>query len=85
MENLKNFIEGCKSLGVPAIVCFDTLDIYEKGDVVELVKTLSSLGTAAAEMSDYRGQQIASQFLPDGRYKPSGSCRRCRACPAVSN
>ena len=86
MENLKNFIDGCKSLGVPALVCFDTLDVYEKQDIVELVKTLQSLGSAVADMRDYQGTQIASQLLPDGtaRREPRlcDDCCHCRTTAA---
>ncbi|CAN0210507.1 unnamed protein product, partial [Scytosiphon promiscuus] len=40
MENISNFIRGCRALGVPEYSLFETVDLYEGKDVGLVVKCL---------------------------------------------
>lgn len=42
MENISNFIRGCRALGVPEYSLFETVDLYEGKDVGLVVKCLVS-------------------------------------------
>ncbi|CAM9847781.1 unnamed protein product [Ectocarpus sp. 8 AP-2014] len=42
MENISNFIRGCRAIGVPEYSLFETVDLYEGKDVGLVVKCLVS-------------------------------------------
>ncbi|CAM9634144.1 unnamed protein product, partial [Ectocarpus sp. 12 AP-2014] len=44
MENISNFIRGCRAIGVPEYSLFETVDLYEGKDVGLVVKCLYALG-----------------------------------------
>ncbi|CAM9244857.1 unnamed protein product, partial [Ectocarpus fasciculatus] len=44
MENISNFIRGCRAIGVPEYSLFETVDLYEGKDVGLVVKCLHALG-----------------------------------------
>ncbi|CAI4232520.1 unnamed protein product [Auanema sp. JU1783] len=47
MENISNFLEGCKSYGVAEISCFQTVDLYENKQCYKVIECLRSLAAVA--------------------------------------
>lgn len=40
MENISNFIRGCRAIGVPEYSLFETVDLFEGKDIGLVVKCL---------------------------------------------
>jgi len=46
MENISNFLQGCRALGVSDHDCFETVDLYEQKDLGVVVNCIIALGRA---------------------------------------
>jgi len=55
MENIGNFLAGCESIGMKRHDLFQTVDLYEKKNMVQVVNSLTSLGGYAQKVSAFRG------------------------------
>jgi len=56
MENISNFLQGCRKLGVADHDCFETVDLYEQKDLGVVVQCLMSLGRAVQKnCKDWKG------------------------------
>ena len=44
MENINNFLEAAKAMGVPAQETFQTVDLWERQNLNSVVTCLQSLG-----------------------------------------
>eukprot|EP00903_Cladosiphon_okamuranus_P008703 g8337.t1 len=66
MENISNFIRGCREIGVKEYSLFETVDLYEGKDVGLVVKCLHALGgTAQLACPDFQGPHLG--LKPVGR------------------
>lgn len=44
MENISNFLEACEKLGVSKTDLFQTVDLYDKMNMVQVVNCIYALG-----------------------------------------
>jgi len=58
MENIGNFLSGCESIGMKRHDLFQTVDLYEKKNMVQVVSALSSVGGYSQKVSGFRGPYI---------------------------
>jgi len=61
MENIKNFLEASKSLGVPEADLFMTVDLYEEKNMTQVVQMLYSLGRTCQKVNGYTGPTIGAK------------------------
>ena len=47
MENIGNFLSACEALGVPASDSFQTVDLYEKQNMAQVITAIHSLARRA--------------------------------------
>lgn len=47
MENINNFLTACEKLGMSKVDLFQTVDLYEKQNMVQVVTTIHALGRKA--------------------------------------
>ena len=47
MENIGNFLSACETLGVPASDSFQTVDLYEKQNMAQVITAIHSLARRA--------------------------------------
>lgn len=38
MENIGNFLKGCRALGVPSFDCFETLDLFDEKNMTGVLR-----------------------------------------------
>jgi hypothetical protein len=56
MENISNFLQGCRKLGVADHDCFETVDLYEQKDLGVVVQCIMALGRAVQKnCKDWKG------------------------------
>jgi hypothetical protein len=48
MENIENFQNAIKNYGVPDLDLFQTVDLYEKRNIPQVVHSIRSLGRAVS-------------------------------------
>jgi hypothetical protein len=59
MENISNFLRGCRSLGVLEYELFETVDLYEEKDIGLVVRCIHSLGrTVQTTVPSFRGPHL---------------------------
>jgi hypothetical protein len=62
MENVSNFLQGCRALGVSDHDCFETVDLYEQKDLGVVVNCIISLGRAVQRTCpDYKGPKLGAK------------------------
>lgn len=44
MENISNFLRGCRALGVPSFDCFETLDLYDEKNMTGVLRCVVLIG-----------------------------------------
>eukprot|EP00112_Aurelia_sp_Birch-Aquarium-sp1_P006769 Seg1740.3 transcript_id=Seg1740.3/GoldUCD/mRNA.D3Y31 product="Muscle-specific protein 20" protein_id=Seg1740.3/GoldUCD/D3Y31 len=49
MENIGNFLTACEALGVPASDSFQTVDLYEKQNMAQVINAILSLKRRASK------------------------------------
>jgi len=63
MDNITNFIRGCRLLGVPEHDIFDTIDLYEEKDVGLVVQTIHALGrTIQVTVPEFTGPTLGPRL-----------------------
>jgi len=56
MENISNFLQGCRKIGVQDHDCFETVDLYEQKDLGVVVQCIMALGRAVQKnCKDWKG------------------------------
>ncbi|XP_041973056.1 muscle-specific protein 20 [Aricia agestis] len=68
MENITNFQAAIKNYGVPDIDVFQTVDLWEKKDIAQVVSTLFALGRETYRHAEWKGPFLGP--------KPSDECKR---------
>ncbi|CAH2063224.1 unnamed protein product, partial [Iphiclides podalirius] len=68
MENITNFQAAIKAYGVPDIDVFQTVDLWEKKDIAQVVSTLFALGRETYRHPEWNGPYLGP--------KPSEECKR---------
>ncbi|KOB78552.1 Muscle protein 20 [Operophtera brumata] len=68
MENITNFQAAIKAYGVPDIDVFQTVDLWEKKDIAQIVSTLFALGRETYRHPEWNGPYLGP--------KPSEECKR---------
>eukprot|EP00002_Diphylleia_rotans_P006359 TRINITY_DN15741_c0_g1_i1.p1 TRINITY_DN15741_c0_g1~~TRINITY_DN15741_c0_g1_i1.p1 ORF type:complete len:192 (-),score=44.85 TRINITY_DN15741_c0_g1_i1:187-762(-) len=58
MENLSNFLAGCKSLGVIDSDLFSPVDLYEEKNWPQVIQCIHSLGRVAQKVPGYTGPKL---------------------------
>jgi hypothetical protein len=62
MENIKNFLEASRALGVQPYDCFETVDLYEEKDLVLVAQTVHALGSAVQKsIPTFSGPKLGSK------------------------
>eukprot|EP00752_Nemacystus_decipiens_P005126 g4651.t1 len=94
MENISNFIRGCREIGVKEYSLFETVDLYEGKDVGLVVKCLHALGgTVQLACPDFPGPhlglkpvgKISTKKAPEAAAKTwSKPCPSSSSAPAKS-
>ena len=68
MENINNFQAALKNYGVADIDVFQTVDLWEKKDIAQVVCTLFALGRTTYKHPEWKGPYLGP--------KPSDECKR---------
>ncbi|CAH4033422.1 muscle-specific protein 20 [Pieris brassicae] len=68
MENITNFQGAIKAYGVPDIDVFQTVDLWEKKDIAQVVSTLYALGRETYRHAEWSGPYLGP--------KPADECKR---------
>ncbi|XP_047989323.1 muscle-specific protein 20 [Leguminivora glycinivorella] len=68
MENITNFQAAIKAYGVADIDVFQTVDLWEKKDIAQVVSTLFALGRETYRHPEWTGPKLGP--------KPSEECKR---------
>jgi mitogen-activated protein kinase kinase kinase 5 len=55
MENINKFQEACKAYGVPEIDVFQTVDLWERRNIVQVTQCIFALGRTCQGFSDWQG------------------------------
>jgi len=58
MENIGNFLAGCGNVGVKPTDQFQTVDLFEGGNIPQVISTLIALGRKSREIPGYDGPTI---------------------------
>eukprot|EP00013_Stygamoeba_regulata_P020850 CAMPEP_0177647760 /NCGR_PEP_ID=MMETSP0447-20121125/10471_1 /TAXON_ID=0 /ORGANISM="Stygamoeba regulata, Strain BSH-02190019" /LENGTH=231 /DNA_ID=CAMNT_0019150365 /DNA_START=68 /DNA_END=763 /DNA_ORIENTATION=+ len=66
MENLQNFLAGCRKLGVPDSDLFAVVDLYENKNMNMVLQGLLSLARVAQKQPGYRGPQMGARLATSG-------------------
>eukprot|EP00966_Prymnesium_polylepis_P076777 1779727-Prymnesium_polylepis.1 len=61
MENIANYTEGCKKLGVPTPSLFQTVALYENKDMIAVCTNIQALGSAAQKVPGYSGPKLGAK------------------------
>lgn len=64
MENISNFLKGCRTLGIPEHDLFETVDLYEQKDMGVVVICLCTLGRMSKSTSGFAGPYLAGPGQP---------------------
>ncbi|XP_014209280.1 muscle-specific protein 20 [Copidosoma floridanum] len=68
MENINKFQKAIKDYGVPDIDVFQTVELWEKKDIGQVITTLFALGRETFRHSDWKGPYLGP--------KPADECKR---------
>jgi len=55
MENISNFLTACESFGCRRTDLFQTVDLYEAGNIPQVINGIQSLGRKAQSIPSFRG------------------------------
>jgi len=58
MENIGFYLEACQKLGVPAPATFQTVDLFENKNMMQVLTNIHALGAIAQKMPDYAGPTL---------------------------
>jgi len=68
MENVNRFQDACKAYGVPEVDLFQTVDLFEKRNIPQVVQGILAVGRAAYSHPEFQGPFLGP--------KPSEECKR---------
>ncbi|XP_058804087.1 muscle-specific protein 20-like [Phymastichus coffea] len=68
MENINKFQQAAKNYGCADVDVFQTVDLWEKKDIAQVVTTLFALGRETYRHSEYKGPHLGP--------KPADECKR---------
>ncbi|XP_054765226.2 muscle-specific protein 20-like [Lytechinus pictus] len=60
MENIGNFLTGCENLGINKVDLFQTVDLYESGNIPQVVNGIFALGRKA-QKTGYNGPRLGPE------------------------
>ncbi|XP_041475166.1 muscle-specific protein 20-like [Lytechinus variegatus] len=60
MENIGNFLTGCENLGMNKVDLFQTVDLYEAGNIPQVVNGIFALGRKAQKVG-YNGPTLGPE------------------------
>lgn len=60
MENISNFLKGCRTLGIPEHDLFETVDLFEQKDLGVVVICLSTLGRMSRNIVGFNGPYMGA-------------------------
>ena len=55
MENISQYIEGCKSIGMKECNLFQTVDLYDAKDPLQVLNNINHLAHVASTTQQYKG------------------------------
>jgi len=64
-ENIVNYLEGSKKLGLKETDCFVTQDLFEGDNAGAVVDQLFSLGAASRDVADFQGPYLGVKFAKE--------------------
>jgi len=67
MENINRFQEACKQYGVPEIDVFQTVDLWEKRNIVQVTQCLFALGRTAQIHPEWRGPVLGPKLADENK------------------
>jgi hypothetical protein len=82
MENVSNFLKAARKLGVANHDCFETVDLFEQKDLMNVIKCMVALGHAVQKNPHYKGPVLGKKepqaekaknrfyLQPPGKVKP---------------
>jgi hypothetical protein len=63
MENISNFLKGCRVLGVAEHSLFETVDLFEEKDIALVVQCLWALGsTIQVSVPEFQGPHLGAKL-----------------------
>merc|ERR1719150_2708801 len=66
-ENICNYIETCKRMGMEDIDCFVSQDLYDGDNPVKVVGQINGLGALAKNVKSYDGPQFGVAFAQENK------------------
>lgn len=60
MENIGNFLTGCESIGCNKVDLFQTVDLYEAGNITQVVNGIFALGRKSQKVG-YNGPRLGPE------------------------
>jgi predicted DNA-binding WGR domain protein len=66
-ENIVNYLEGCKKLGMKVIDCFVTQDLYEGDNLVAVIDQIFALGALSRSVEGFDGPFLGVKFAEENR------------------
>jgi len=57
-ENIVNYIEGCKAMGMPETDCFVTQDLFEGDNMLAVIDQIFALGSLSKTIATYTGPTL---------------------------
>jgi hypothetical protein len=76
MENINSFLQGAEKLGVPKNDLFQTIDLYENKNPVQVIDTIFAFARHAAKKG-FNGPALGPK-LSDKHVMISGGCTSMR-------
>eukprot|EP00038_Savillea_parva_P007173 m.168331 g.168331 ORF g.168331 m.168331 type:complete len:185 (-) comp12942_c0_seq1:245-799(-) len=66
MENISNFLTGCQKYGMMANDMFQTVDLYEEKNMVQVIDTIHALGRCA-QKNGFKGPVIGVKMADENK------------------
>lgn len=66
-ENIVNFLDGCKALGMKESDCFVTQDLFEGDNIVVVIDQLFSLGALSRRVDGFEGPYLGIKFADQNK------------------
>lgn len=66
-ENIVNYLEGCKKLGMKVIDCFVTQDLFEGDNLVAVIDQIFALGALSRTVEGFNGPFLGVKFAEENK------------------
>jgi len=67
-ENITNYIEGCKKLGMKQTDCFVSQDLFEGDNIIAVIDQIYALGAISRdEKLNFKGQKFGVKFATENK------------------